>query len=135
MIWRKKMIPYCKNNSNFTFREICCGPPLYDCNTNCSKNESKNCGNNNKCENDKNKNCHNDNNFWHCPFCGNYECEPPFPPCPPPKPKCPHHNSCNPPPPKCTHPCNPPFPPYKNCCNYFWFGVWSDSCNRNDNYE
>lgn len=36
------MKPYCPNNSNFTFREICCGPPIHH-NCNCANN----CGCNN----------------------------------------------------------------------------------------
>ena len=34
------MQPYCRNNSNFTFREICCGKPIYD---DCECNKNNNC--------------------------------------------------------------------------------------------
>ena len=40
------MQPYCRNNSNFTFREICCGKPLY-----CDDDYKCNCGKNSSCNN------------------------------------------------------------------------------------
>ena len=78
----KKMRPYCRNNSNFTFREICCGPPIYDnCNSGC--NHSCECDCNNKHFEKNNYECNCDKKCLsnHPPKpCG---CKPK----PPPKPK------------------------------------------------
>lgn len=56
------MKPYCRNNSNFTFREICCGPPLY--NNDCCCDDKHNCN----CKNNHNEDCCNCNkHICSCP--------------------------------------------------------------------
>lgn len=75
----KNMRPYCPNNSNFTFRDICCGPPIYDdCehHCNCNMERNCNCGNPQKhCDynvgNKPNKNCCNKKQ---CCMCNNLPC-------------------------------------------------------------
>ena len=67
------MIPYCKNNSNYTFREICCGPPLnnYDCNCNNHRKPHKNnCCNNKFCDDEQICNCKKETYCCICPLCG-----------------------------------------------------------------
>ena len=113
MLWRKIMRPYCRNNSNFTFREICCGPPIHDeCECECE------CECDNKCSH-KHDDC---GCIPQRPKC-NCDKRPPRPCNCNPKNTCrPNHIPCNKPP-HCQHPflCLP-INGNSNCeCNPFTF--------------
>lgn len=95
------MRPYCPNNSNFTFREICCGPPIHNdccCNNNCDYD--CNCGNNCNCGCKQEKH--------------NCNCNKPKPPC---KPKDEDKEKC------CKSPyiCVPIKKSHTNVCNPFLY--------------
>lgn len=139
------MQPYCRNNSNYTFREVCCAPikdkekeqPICDCpfcnnctplpcfcNSGCFNppnfNPPKpNCN----CNNPSHNNCYNNKPQPNC--------------CPPPKPECNYSHNC------CHKPCNnqqnnccpnnakpcPPFHPPQN--PYVCVPINQDLCQNN----